>query len=410
MVQTKDSVLVLRVARLGRIPPALFSTQLIQESGLPVVVVEFGNIKEPQKFIKEPLTKLRIDAPWARFLPKKIQFPAIVAWVTLKLFFLFLVKGRPRILVAHGLVEQFVALLLSKIFWVPFVVHAHEIYNSSDVEGPFSQFLLKLEKLVFKSAQFSIFPEKKRAEIYRDRYRFKSPIFISANAPRIVSLPQRRDLRKAYQLNPQSVIMGYMGGIGPTNHFEIAIQALSFNPSVVFLAWGWGERQYLDQLQSLAHCLGVSERFIHLGQINEDKLETLAGCDFSYCVYQTQLLRAQHEVTASNKFFEAMAAGIPSLISSNIDFYQFNRKYPVGVCAPSLTTEGVSTAMKALVENISLRQTLGKNGRKLFETKFNYEHQFFKPAQAYQDLYFGYPEIWSFHEMYLPPDELPKAA
>lgn len=410
MLQTKDSVLVLRVSRLGRIPPALFSTQLIYEAGLPVLVVEFGNLKEPKKFIKEEITKLRIDAPWAGWFPKKAQFPLMMAWVILKLSLIFMTKGRPRILVAHGLAEQFVAGVLSTLFWIPMVVHAHEIYNSEDVEGPLSRFLLKSEKSVFKKARFSIFPERKRAEIYRERYQLKSPIFISANAPRLVPPPKPRDLRKAYQLTPETVIMGYMGGIGPTNLLEIGIQALSFNPSVVFLAWGWGEREYLEQLGALAHCLGVSERFIHLGQLNEEKLETLAGCDFSYCVYQTHLLRAQHEVTASNKFFEAMAAGVPSLISSNPDFYQFNRKHPVGVCAPSLTTEGVSSAMKTLVENPTLRKTLGKNGRHLFETKFNYELQFFKPSQAYQDLYFGYPEIWSFNEVYLPPDELPKAA
>jgi len=410
MIQTKDSVLVLRVSRLGRIPPALFSTELIQESGLPTLVVEFGNLKEQQKIVKEKITKLRIDAPWAKWLPKKAQFPAMTAWTLLKLSFLFMTQGRPKILIAHGLVEQFVAWVLSKLFWVPVVIHAHEIYNPEDVQGPFSQFLLRREKSVFRSSSFSIFPEKKRAQIYRERYQFKSPIFISANAPRMVPPPKPRDLRKAYQLSSGSMIMGYIGGIGPTNLFEIAIQALSFNPSVVFLVWGWGERDYLDQLNSLAHCLGVSERFIHLGQLSDEKLETLAGCDFSYCMYQTNLLRAQHEATASNKFFEAMAAGIPSLISSHPDFYQFNRKHPVGICAPSPTTEGVSAAMKALVENPVLRKNLGNNGRKLFESQFNYEQQFFKPAQAYQDLYFGYPEIWSFNEVYLPPEELPKAA
>ncbi|NBT59209.1 glycosyltransferase, partial [bacterium] len=298
----------------------------------------------------------------------------------------------------------------AKLFWIPFVIHAHEIYNSDDVKGPTSQFLLRMEKTIFRSAAFSIFPEKKRAQIYRERYEFTGPVFIAANSPRFTPIPKARDLRKAYQLNPNSIIMGYLGGIGPTNLLEIAIQALSFNPSVVFLAWGWGEREYLDQLNALAHCLGVSERFIHLGQLMDGKLETLAGCDFSYCVYQTSLLRAKHEATASNKFFEAMAAGIPSLISSNPDFYQFNKKYPVGVCASSLTTEGVSAAMKTLVENETLRKNLGKKARQVFETKFHYENQFFKPTQAYQDLYHGYPEIWSFNEVYLPPEELARAA
>jgi glycosyltransferase involved in cell wall biosynthesis len=290
------------------------------------------------------------------------------------------------------------------MFWVPFVVHAHEVYDPADIQGPLSSFLLRREKNILKAASFLIFPEEKRAEIYRERYRIKQPIFLAANAPRMAPLPTPRSLRKAYGLGPESVIMAYVGGIGPTNLFEAAIQALSFNPSVVFLVWGWCERSYLEQLRALAHCLGVSERFIYLGELTEEKLETLAGCDFSYCCYSADLLRTKHQATASNKLFEAMAAGIPSIVSSQPDFYQFNRKYPVGICARSLTGEGIAAAMKALVENPMLRKNLGKNGRKVFESTFHYEHQFFKPVQAYQDLYYGYPEIWAFNRTYLPPE------
>lgn len=406
----KDSILILRLSRLGRIPPALFSAELIQESGLPVLVVEFGNLKETQKTVKDKIEKIRFDAPWARWFPKKFQFPTLLVWVTLALCGRFIFKGRPRILVAHGLAEQLMAWVLSKLFWIPLVIHAHEVYNPNDVEGAFSRFLLRIEKLVYKSAQFVIFPEKKRAELYRERYQFKGPVFIAANTPRWVPLPKPRDLRKAYQLSSQSVLMGYMGGIGATNVFENALQALSFHPSLVFLVWGWGERKYIDQLTALAHCLGVSERFLYLGQLNENKLETLAGCDFSYCVYQTHLLRTQHQATASNKFFEAMAAGIPSIISSNPDFYQFNRKNPVGVCAKTSTTEGVSEAIQSLVSDPAFRKRLGMNARKVFESGFHYEHQFFKPLQAFQDLYYGYPEIWSQEHIYFPPEQLPKAA
>lgn len=406
----KDSILILRLSRLGRIPPALFSAELIQESGLPVLVVEFGNLKESKKTVKDKIEKIRFDAPWAQWLPKKFQFPTLLAWVTLALCSRFIFEGRPRILVAHGLAEQLMAWVLSKLFWIPLVIHAHEVYNPNDVEGTFSQFLLRIERLVYKSAQFVIFPEKKRAEVYRERYQFKGPVFIAANTPRWVPMPKPRDLRKAYQLSSQSVLMGYMGGIGATNVFESALQALSFHPSLVFLVWGWGERKYIDQLTSLAHCLGVSERFLYLGQLNENKLETLAGCDFSYCVYQTHLLRTQHQATASNKFFEAMAAGIPSIISSNPDFYQFNRKNPVGVCAKTLTTEGVSEAIQSLVSDPAFRKRLGMNARKVFEFGFHYEHQFFKPLQAFQDLYYGYPEIWSQEHIYFPPEQLPKAA
>lgn len=410
MFQSKDSIVVLRFSRLGRIPPAQYASEMLEESGLPVLVIEYGNLKETKKEIQEPLRKLRLDGPWLKALPRKLQFPSLLVWVFIQLAWQFLSSGRPKIIVAHGSSEQLLAWSLSRLFFVPYVVHAHEVFEKEDLQGAISQFLLKMEKPIFRAASFTIFPEKKRAEIYQERYQFKKPIFISANTPRKNDLPQAVNLRQAYHLTKDSVLMGYVGGLGETNLLELAIQALATCQKVVFLVWGWGEKKYLEKLSSLAHVFGVSERFIHLGQLTEKKLETLAGCDISYCVYKPGTLRLDHAATASNKFFEAMSAGVPSVISSNRDFYQFNKHYSVGICAPTLTAEGIAQAIQTLQNNPSLRKQLGANGRRVFESLFHFENQFTKPLQAFQDLYYGYPELWRENQVYFPPQELPKAA
>jgi len=410
MFSSKDTIVVLRFSRLGRIPPAQNACEMLVESGLPVLVVEYGNLKEAKKELQEPLRKLRLDGPWLKVLPKKLQFPCLLSWVFLLLSWQFLTQGRPKMIVAHGSSEQFLAWSLSRLFFVPYVIHAHEVFEKEDIQGAVNQFLLKMEKPIFKGAAFTIFPEKKRAEIYQERYHFKKPIFISANAPRKKGFPQAVNLRAAYHLPQDSVLMGYMGGLGETNLLECAIQALATCQKVVFLVWGWGEKKYLEKLASLAHVFGVSERFIHLGQLTERKLETLAGCDMSYCIYKPGSLRLVHAATASNKFFEAMSVGVPSVISSNRDFYQFNKHYSVGVCAPTLTTQGIAQAIQTLQDNPALRKQLGANGRRAFESLFHFEHQFTKPLQAFQDLYYGYPELWRDNQVYFPPQELPQAA
>jgi len=404
MIRTKDCVLVLRFDRLGRIPPAQFSSQLLQESGLPVLVVEYGNVKETKKVSTQDLLRYRIDAPFLSGLPKSVQFPLVLAWAFFRLFCLIAVTGRPRMIVTHGLSEQFLGWALARIFFIPYVVHAHEIYDPDDVKGPVSQFLLKWEKIIFRKAAFVIFPEANRAQIYQERYGIKCPIFIAPNSCRKFDKPKPIDLRKAYHLPSDSILMGYLGGVGPNNLMELAIQALSFNPKVYFLVWGWGEKSYLEKLTSLAHALGVADRYLYLGQLFEQKFEHLSGCDLSYCVYDSRALRLKHEATASNKLFEAMASGIPSIFSSNPDFYQFNKANPVGICARSSTPEGMAQALSMLAHDPVLRKNLGANARRVFEAEFHYEHQFFKPLQAYQDLYFGYPEIWSLHPIYYPPE------
>lgn len=402
--------MILRVSRLGRIPPALASTELLQEGGLPVKVLEFGNLKEPHKAPKNRFIRIRFDAPWVRFLPKKVHSPILLFITFVRLATSFAILGRPKILVAHGLAEQVLAWILSKLFWIPFVIHAHEIYDKNDLQGEFSRFLFSLEKRIFKAASFVIFPESKRAQIYRNRYQFKSPVFVSANAPRLRNIPQPRDLRQAYQIKEESLIMGYMGGIGATNCLEIAIQALVLCPRVVFLVWGWGDSFYINELKRLAKELGVFHRVKFLGEIIDRKLETLAGCDLNYCVYRPDILRLRYAAHASNKLFEAMAVGIPSVFSSQEDFYRFNLRHEVGICAKNFTFKAIANAINQLAQDNLLRNRLSRNARKVFETEFYYERQFHKPLQAYQDLYHGYPEIWSFNELYFPPEDFSQAA
>ncbi|NDD03989.1 MAG: hypothetical protein EB078_03710, partial [Proteobacteria bacterium] len=303
MVQLKDTILVLRYSRLGRIPPAQYATEILQESGLPVLVVEYGNFKETKKFVSESIPKLRLDAPLLRFLPTKFHSVTWVFSVSIRLSLLFLNRGRPKFIVAHGSSEQFIAWVLSRLFFVPYVIHAHEVFQEADVEGGFSRFLLKMEKWIFRGTSFSIFPGKKRAEVYQDKYQFKSPIFIAANTPRKRGVPKPLDLRAAYHLPKDSLIMGYVGGLGATNLLDLAVQALSLCPKVVFLVWGWGEKLYLEKLHALAHVFKVTDRFKYLGHLTDRKLETLAGCDLSYCVYHPGTLRLNYGAEASNKFF-----------------------------------------------------------------------------------------------------------
>ena len=82
----------------------------------------------------------------------------------------------------------------------------------------------------------------------------------------------------------------------------------------------------------------------------------------------------------------------------------------MGICAKNFTFKAIANAINQLAQDNLLRRRLGQNARKVFETEFYYERQFHKPLQAYQDLYHGYPEIWSFNELYFPPEDLSQAA
>lgn len=375
LFSSKQKILVIRLHRLGHLPPAMYATQILSEKGHKVLVVEYGNAHESKSHIHGAIPRIRISTPLARFFPRVLRPFVFIADAVRKLSRQFKKEGLPKVLIAHGLQEQIIAYILHRRHGIPFIVHVHEIFNPEDLSR-LNRLFLSLEGRILRSAKFLIFPDKIRAQLYRERYGLLCPIYVVYNCTRQREKDEPIDLTKRFNCPANAKFVLYMGGIAPSNAVETAIQAIATLDAVYLLLAGWIHPDYKKQLERLAKSLSVESRVLFLGNIDEEKWGILESVDVCYCVYVPDTLRRRYQATASNKFMEALAAGVPVITNSEKDFYELVHGHQVGVCAKHNTPEDISRALQDILFNPELHDRQSRNGRLLHEREFNYEHQF----------------------------------
>jgi glycosyltransferase involved in cell wall biosynthesis len=168
--------------------------------------------------------------------------------------------------------------------------------------------------------------------------------------------------------------MIYMGGISTANALEEGIQSIANIPDLYFLIAGFGcDSSYTSRLIDLAKGIGLQERVRFLGEVRERKWDILDDCQISYCLYKPHSLRMSFNATASNKFMEALASGLPVLCNNLCDFQELTEHFNVGVTCRSVAPEDIAVSLQLLLNN---HNNFSRNGIKHHLASLNYETQF----------------------------------
>lgn len=386
-----NKLLVLRYKQLGRLPPALYSTEIFLESGIPVRVLEFGYTETRLLSEESPIPKTRFVHLWARFLPSKLR-ATLVFLSDLLCLLRTCSAGKPTVCFAHGIQEYFLAYSLHLFYKVPFAAYVHEIYEHKEL-SPLNWFLHLFEKKIFQNAAFLVFPQADRREFYRQTLHYTCPDELVYICPRARNRVPPRRLREELHLDPKSFLMGFIGGIGRDNALEIAIEAVAKLTNVHLLIWGWAEDEYLKSLKLLVLRLGVSHQVHFLGELGDNKWASLAACDVSYCVYLGLNIRTRYGSTASNKLFESLTMGVPILTNSRPDFAAFLEQHPVGLALETESSQAVASSIQWLIDNPSKRLQMAQTGVALSQTVFHFEHQFEPVKQRFYRYFQPCPQL-----------------
>jgi glycosyltransferase involved in cell wall biosynthesis len=382
-------ILVLKLSRLGHVPPGWYGTEILAEAGLPITVLEFSSenqgLKQREESLSSRFSRYRLGPRrWLRYLPQSLRAIGTLCSVAYFLIQSIRRADRPSFLIAHGLQEQVVALILHKLFRLPYAVHVHEVYEAHELRG-LARVFFGLEGPSLREAELLIFPEKERAQIYSRRYHLKNRIHVVYNCPRLsrAKVLQPRRLRSEFNIPDDHLIVGYMGGVGRTNALIELVHALALVPKASLLVWGWADAKYRAQILAARDQHRLADRVRLLGEV-EDKWGHLAGCDVLYCVYADTLLRTRHQATASNKFTEALACGVPVLAHASGGFPEALGATGGGIAVADLLPQSLAQALQRL-QDPQFRATLGKQGRTAFLSQYHYERQFAPVLEALQN-------------------------
>ena len=200
---------------------------------------------------------------------------------------------------------------------------------------------------------------------------FTKPSFIIPNGvdPDVMdALPDTSDFLGRYtQLNGKRVVL-FLGRIHPVKGLDILARSFSMVASriedAVLLVVGPDEVGTRSTIESILRESGVLDRAVFTGLLTgNDKAAALACADL--------FVLPSHSEGFSHAILEAMAAGLPVVISEQCHFSE------VAECDAGFVVENseasVADAVGALLSDDDLRARMGCNGRELVTSRYTWD-------------------------------------
>jgi glycosyltransferase involved in cell wall biosynthesis len=167
---------------------------------------------------------------------------------------------------------------------------------------------------------------------------------------------------------PEDVcIVLYMGAMGLSNAIPDVVDAMSRttdDPRLVWVFAGSGKEEWRIQRQ-----LGQA-RGLFLGKMQHDRmLEVCAAADVNVVTFMHEPLFYEN---SPNKFFDGIAAGLPTVFNRTTWLEPWLKEYGCGiVCTGENAGAEMAQQLKLLAADGELRSRMGKGARRLAEEVFS---------------------------------------
>lgn len=217
--------------------------------------------------------------------------------------------------------------------------------------------------------------------------------FMSVSSPSLVipegidlqdfaALPSHGTFRAGYPEMAGKTLILFLGRFHQKKGLELLIDAFARVatrcPNAHLVVAGSGDRDYMKRIIQMLHDRGLTHRSTVTGQLNNDaKLAVLADADL--------FVLPSYGENFGLAVVEAMACGLPVLISDKVGIWRDIAEAEAGKITPC-DPEKIADAMESLVNDPSLRITLGQRGKRLVRTQFNMDRIAGKMESAYQAL------------------------
>lgn len=185
---------------------------------------------------------------------------------------------------------------------------------------------------------------------------------LSLNLSHVVSIPNGVDItqftpsaKTAQETNPDEIIIGACGGLVPQKRFDLLIDAVAKidNPPLSIRIAGEGPER--DRLQKKIDDLKLTDKIQLIGH----------QTDVSTFLRQLDIfvMPSDYEAAPYSQL-EAMATGLPSIVTNVGDLPLMVRDGLDGIVIPVGDTEALSTAIRLQVSDESMRRNMGVSARR----------------------------------------------
>ncbi len=274
----------------------------------------------------------------------------------------FLIKNQvPKVITIHGLLDKWAVNhhrwkkdLVSFLYQKKILAKADliQINNADEEENV-------IEYLGYRPENLVTIPNGIRMEEYN-------------------SLPARGSFRQQFTIPNDKKLVLFMGRMNIKKGLDLLLPAFANylranNDAILILAGP--EDGYLAETKKFIADHQLADRIRYVGMLTDTiKLAALADADL--------FVLPSYSEGFSIAVLEALAAGVPALVSDRVGFGEYIRRYNAAYLSP-LTVEGVEKGLSTMLEKESTRVEFAQRGSEMVAENFDITKVAQKMLEAY---------------------------
>jgi glycosyltransferase involved in cell wall biosynthesis len=290
-------------------------------------------------------------------------------------------RSKPDWIYCRPVITMISPVLMSRVIRVPHILHLSgdmaEILRTSGSGGLVRALYAVLERINFKlSARVVVETSSNKVIRQRRHHMPEGRVVVVPNGAN-VGLFKPMDLQQARQrlgIQEDCLCVGFVGNLTRYQGLSYLVNAapliLEELPNALFLVVGDGEAK--DEVIELVEKKGLSERFIFTGVVPYELVpEYIAASDV--CVAPRVRQMCEKTGISLLKMGEYLACERP-MVASDIDGVgPVLREANAGIPVPLEDSRGLAEAVMTLLKDKSLREEMGRNGRKFVMDNLSWE-------------------------------------
>lgn len=256
--------------------------------------------------------------------------------------------------VYHGMAYMgiSVALALGRRHRARVVYDSRDIYmvaaNLARLGGPIKWVLARLERGWARAADRVFTVNRPYAEELARRFGVPLPVIVMNCSYRTMPPdPPERRFHDALGLDPATRVVLYQGGFSRDRGIEQLIAAILEIPDAVLVCMGYGELEGMIRDAEADPANAGRVRLLPAVPPTE-LLAWVASADVVGALFQPTTLN--HRLSTPNKFLEAMAAGVPTVVSDDPGMAPIARETGCGIAVDPTDVGAIAAAIRSILD------------------------------------------------------------
>lgn len=275
-------------------------------------------------------------------------------------------------------------LALTGIWRRPVVYDSHELF----FDRPLPDLAAPVRALLHRMRGLERVLARRAARVITINDTIADRLAVTLGVPRPVAVRNAVDLRSLapraadFSMNGRRIV-AHTGRLISGRRLPELITALKYLPEDVALVL-MGEGPLRPSLLAHAEELGVQERFTIVPPVLPQAVSlTLAQADVAAVLTTTEGLN--NNFALPNKFFEAIAAGIPLVTGPNVEIVALMRQYEMGVICDPSNPESLAQAISTVLQPDNWARY--RAGAQRAREVLNWEQEEGKLLAVYQEIF-----------------------